>query len=94
MNDSEPVRAHIWVSGRVQGVFFRQQTVDKARSAGLAGWVRNTQDGSVEAVFEGAADGVGRLIEWCRRGPERAQVSNVEVDWEEPRGEESFRVRP
>lgn len=93
MNQSERARAHVWVSGRVQGVFFRQQTADRAQSAGLAGWVRNTEDGRVEAVFEGDATGVERLVEWCHRGPALADVTDVEILREEPKGERSFHVR-
>lgn len=94
MNDSEQLRAHVWVSGRVQGVFFRQQTLNRAQSAGVAGWVRNAEDGRVEAAFEGDAAGVESLVEWCHRGPARAHVTEVEVLWEEPKGERLFRVRP
>ncbi|MGH2685888.1 MAG: acylphosphatase [Actinomycetota bacterium] len=86
-------RAHVYVSGRVQGVFFRQRTVRMARQEGLGGWVRNTPDGRLEAVFEGDAGPVGRMIEWCRRGPEMAVVQEVEVSEEEPEGLETFDVR-
>jgi acylphosphatase len=86
-------RAHVYVSGRVQGVFFRQRTVRMARDQGLGGWVRNLPDGRLEAVFEGPADRVERMIEWCRRGPERAVVHEVEVSEEEPEGIQTFGVR-
>jgi acylphosphatase len=85
-------RAHVVVHGRVQGVFFRAETRDRARSLGLAGWVRNTSDGSVEAVFEGDRERIESLVEWCRRGPSLADVDDVEVTWEEPRGEAAFAV--
>jgi acylphosphatase len=81
------------VTGRVQGVFFRGQTRDRARSLGLGGWVRNNGDGSVEAVFEGDDDRVESMVEWCRRGPAYAEVENVQVAWEDPRGETEFAVQ-
>jgi acylphosphatase len=81
------------VSGRVQGVFFRAETQNRARSLGLAGWVRNAPDGTVEAVFEGPSDRVRSMLDWCRRGPRHAGVEDVAVDWEEPRGEDGFRIR-
>jgi acylphosphatase len=82
------------VKGRVQGVFFRAETRDRASSLGLAGWVSNEPDGSVEAVFEGDQDRVESMVEWCRRGPRGAEVEDVDVVWEEPRGEPGgFSVR-
>ena len=72
--------------GRVQGVGFRAETRDRARSLGLEGWVSNEPDGSVEAVFEGAPDRVESLLRWCRQGPRGAEVEDVEVAWEEPAG--------
>ena len=86
-------RVRVRVHGRVQGVFFRAETRTRAESLGLAGWVSNTPDGSVEAVFEGPADRVGSLVEWCRRGPPGAQVDEVEVVEEQPVGEVGFQVR-
>jgi len=87
------VRAHVWIAGRVQGVAFRAYTVDEASAKGVAGWVRNTPDGRVEAVFEGERAVVEAMIAWCRKGPPAARVSSVEVIWEEPRGEGGFGVR-
>ncbi len=84
------VRAHIFVSGRVQGVNFRAATRDQARQAGLHGWVRNLDDGRVEAVFEGSRAAVHRLVSWCHSGPIGARVEQVELFWEEPIGEEVF----
>lgn len=92
MSADELVRAHVFVSGRVQGVYFRAETARNARGAGLAGWVRNTAD-QVEAVFEGPREAVERLIAWCHEGPARADVTNVDVQWEEPRDEAGFQVR-
>jgi acylphosphatase len=74
------------VRGRVQGVFFRAETRDRARSLGLEGWVSNESDGSVEAVFEGAPDRIDSILEWCRRGPRGAEVEDVEVASEQPEG--------
>jgi len=80
-------RAHLQISGRVQGVFFRARTIDIATKIGLTGWVRNSPDGRVEAVFEGDKERVEEAIEWCRNGPSYAQVSDVDIKWEEPTGE-------
>jgi acylphosphatase len=74
----------------VQGVFFRAQTRDRARSLGIAGWARNVPDGRVEAVFEGDGDRVESMVSWCRRGPPGARVDDVEVEWAQPRGEQGF----
>ena len=87
------VRKRVVVHGRVQGVFFRDTTRREAASRGLAGWVRNRPDGAVEAVFEGDAEAVDRLIELCRRGPRGADVQELEVSEEEPEGLSSFEVR-
>ena len=89
----EVVRAHVWIAGRVQGVAFRAYTVDEAAVKGIAGWVRNTLDGRVEAVFEGERAVVEVMIAWCRSGPPAARVSSVDVIWEEPKGELGFGVR-
>jgi acylphosphatase len=80
------------VRGRVQGVFFRAQTRDRAKSLDLAGWVRNNPDGTVEATFEGDRERVESMVAWCRQGPAHAQVDDVDVVWEEPRGESEFAV--
>lgn len=80
------------VSGRVQGVFFRAMTGDEAHARGVAGWVRNTSDGRVEAVFEGEREAVEAMIAWCREGPPMAGVEQVEVAWEDPEGLERFSV--
>ena len=81
------------VRGDVQGVFFRDSTRREAEQRGVAGWVENRADGAVEAVFEGPADDVEALVEFCRSGPARAEVGDVEVSEEEPTGLEGFRVR-
>jgi len=88
------VRAHIFVSGRVQGVFFRSETKYEAKKRGVRGWIRNIPDGRVEAVFEGEEESVKRLIEFCKRGPRGARVTSVDVLWESYTGEfVNFEVR-
>ena len=87
------VRAHVFVSGRVQGVGYRATTRKTAREHGVDGWVRNLDDGRVEAVFEGPRSAVDRLVEWCETGSPAAVVDDVDVDYEEPTGESGFRVR-
>ena len=74
------------IRGRVQGVFFRAETSDRARSLGVGGWVSNEPDGSVEVVFQGEREKLESLLDWCRRGPRGASVEDVEVTWEEPQG--------
>jgi acylphosphatase len=86
-------RAHVFVSGRVQGVSFRDATRSQAEQLGLSGWVRNTQDGQVEAVFEGDTDTVQQMIEWCKSGPSSADVEDVSVDNEQSEGLSGFEVR-
>jgi acylphosphatase len=88
------VRAHVFVSGRVQGVFFRSETRYEARLRGVKGWVRNLPDGRVEAVFEGEEGAVKELIEFCRRGPPGAKVTKIDVKWEDYTGEfKDFEIR-
>ncbi len=87
-------RAHLRISGSVQGVFFRASTRDMATGLGLGGWVRNSPDGNVEAVFEGDESKVREAIEWCRKGPSFADVTGVDIKLEEPTGEFSnFEIR-
>lgn len=90
---AERVRKRVVVRGRVQGVWFRGATEAEARALGLAGWVRNRADGSVEAVFEGARDAVERALAFCRRGPSSARVEAVEIAEEAPEGLADFSVR-
>jgi acylphosphatase len=90
---NEVTRARVRIAGRVQGVFFRMETRDRARSLGLGGWVLNARDGSVEAAFEGPSERVQSMLDWCRRGPSLAEVDDVSVEWEEPRGEADFEIR-
>ncbi len=87
------VRAHVFISGRVQGVFFRSETRREARRHNVTGWVRNLSDGRVEAVFEGEQGDVDELIEFCRRGPAGARVAKIEVNKEAYTGEvDEFRI--
>ena len=88
------MRKRVVVHGRVQGVFFRDSTRQRAREAGVAGWVRNRSDGALEAVFDGDSDSVERMVAWMREGPSGAVVEDVEVSDEEG-GEElgGFEVR-
>ena len=78
--------AHVYVSGRVQGVNFRFYTRQEALRLGLDGWVRNLMDGRVEAMFQGDEGSVNAVIEWCRRGPPSARVEDVQLVWETPKG--------
>ncbi|HEX8258795.1 MAG TPA: acylphosphatase [Rubrobacteraceae bacterium] len=86
-------RARVLVSGRVQGVSFRDATRSQAEQLGLSGWVRNTQDGQVEAVFEGVPETVQQMIEWCKSGPSSADVEDVSVENEQPENLSGFEVR-
>lgn len=88
------VRAHIHVSGMVQGVFFRSETRSQANKLNVKGWVRNLPDRRVEAVLEGEKEDVEKLIEFCKRGPVGARVTKVEVLWQSYTGEfRDFRIR-
>jgi acylphosphatase len=88
-------RVHVFISGRVQGVFFRANTRKKALDLGVTGWVKNLRDGRVEAVFEGKKSAVENIVEWCHDGPPHSKVTEVNEDWsEEPTGEfVSFSIR-
>jgi acylphosphatase len=87
------IRRHVWISGRVQNVWFRDGCAREAEAAGVTGWVRNLPDGRVEAVFEGEAPAVERVVRWCREGPSRARVSGLDTLDESPVGERGFAVR-
>jgi len=88
-----PVRRHLVIHGRVQGVFFRAATQEAARRAGVHGWVRNRADGSVEAVLEGDAAAVAELETFCEQGPADARVERLERRDEPPEGLKGFEVR-
>jgi acylphosphatase len=89
----DPIRRRVTVHGNVQGVFFRDSTEEEAEKHGVNGWVRNRDDGAVEAVLEGPADAVNQVLQFLREGPSRADVEDVEVSEEEPEGLSSFEVR-
>lgn len=90
----ERARVHMIISGRVQGVFFRQNTLKKAKELSVLGWVRNLQDGRVEAVFEGEKKKVEEIVNWAKKGPVSAKVENVEIEWQDCKGEfNNFELR-
>lgn len=80
-------RAHVIISGRVQGVFFRMETQRAAERIGVCGWVRNLPSGDVEAVFEGPRDRVEEAVQWCHQGSPASHVSHVQVQWDDFSGE-------
>ena len=86
------MRVRVVVSGRVQGVGFRQQASARARTLGLGGWIANRPDGAVEAAFEGAPELVASMVAWCRRGPSGARVAGVDEHAEPPAGDREFRI--
>lgn len=86
-------RAHVYVSGIVQGVAFRYYAQHKAGELGVSGWVKNLSDGRVEAVFEGDPDRVDEIVDWCESGPSSADVEEVTVEDETPEGLTGFEVR-
>ena len=87
------VRAHVFITGWVQGVFFRQRTKQEAQSRDVKGWIRNLDDGRVEAVFEGEESAVQEMVDFSKEGPSGARVANVEIAFEEFSGEfKDFRV--
>ena len=87
-DSSERVRAHVFVSGKVQGVNFRANLRDQARRGQVEGWVRNLPDSRVEAIFEGNSGAVQRLVSWCYSGPTAADVQHVDIEWEPPTNRE------
>jgi acylphosphatase len=90
---SDRTRAHVFVSGTVQGVYYRATTRDTARERGVDGWVKNLDDGRVEAVFEGDEDAVEGMVEWCHTGSPQARVDDVVVEYEPPEGLDGFEIR-
>ena len=87
------IRVHVFITGDVQGVFFRSSTRSQANLLGISGWVKNAIDGRVEAVFEGDSDLVEKMVEFCRQGPLGARVDDVEVRREKPMGEKGFEIK-
>lgn len=90
---TDRTRAHVFVSGTVQGVFYRASTRDAAREADVDGWVKNRDDGRVEAVFEGDEDAVDEMVEWCHTGSSAAEVEDIEAEYGDPESESGFEVR-
>ena len=88
-----PIRAHIFVSGRVQGVGYRFSTVNQANQLGISGWVRNLPGQCVEAVLEGTPEAVTGMISWCKQGPLGAVVNSVTVEYEEVEGLRGFEIK-
>lgn len=93
MTDNAQSAAHLYISGNVQGVFFRDSTRQQANQLGVAGWVKNLPDGRVEAHLEGPKEKVQQVIEWAHRGPPQARVEDVQVEWTAPEGHQGFEVR-
>jgi acylphosphatase len=93
MADDQRIRRRAIVHGRVQGVFFRDSTRERANAHGVSGWVSNRSDGAVEAVLEGTPDAVDRVLSFLRTGPPSASVDHVDVSDEEPEGISGFSVR-
>jgi len=90
----EKLRAHVFVSGKVQGVFYRENTRKKAEKLEVSGWVKNLRDGRVEAVFEGSKPYVEEMVNWARKGPIWAKVEALDVVWEDFTGQfASFEIR-
>jgi acylphosphatase len=89
----ERIRRRVVVQGRVQGVFFRDSVRERARAHGVAGWIRNRSDGTVEAVLEGRPDHVERVVRFCKIGPRQASVAQIDVSQEEPEGLSGFEIR-
>ena len=92
-DSGDRVRAHVFVSGRVQGVHYRANTRDAARERGVDGWIRNLDDGRVEAAFEGPRAAVEGLVEWCHTGSPSAVVDGVSIEYVDPKGETGFEIR-
>lgn len=90
----EKLKAHIYISGAVQGVFFRSSAKEKADEVGVFGFVRNLPDGRVEAIFEGEKDEVEEIVDWCRQGPGIAKVERLDLIWEDYTGEfDKFEIK-
>ena len=81
------VRAHIFLTGMVQGVSFRSSTRTHAKMKGVSGWIRNLSDGRVESIMEGDKESVESLIEFCKQGPKGSNVDDIRIEWEKPRGD-------
>jgi acylphosphatase len=87
------IAAHVLISGRVQGVFYRASTQEAAQLKSVHGWVRNLPDGRVEALFEGTTEAVEAMIQWCHQGPPGARVTKVVVEYQEPEDLRGFEIQ-
>lgn len=92
-SQTEVIRAHVFVSGTVQGVGYRYSTYNQAKHLGINGWVRNLPDGRVEAVFEGKKAEVEQILSWCHQGSRSAEVKNVAIEYEPLQGLTSFEIK-
>lgn len=92
MSGAPPIRVHVFVEGRVQGVGFRYSTYQQAVRLGIRGWARNLPDGRVEAVYEGPPGSVNEMLAWTKQGPEWAHVTKVDIRDESPKGERDFSI--
>ncbi len=92
MTETTTIRRRLVIRGRVQGVFFRNSVRERSMGEELAGWARNREDGTVEVVLEGRSQGVQSVIDFCRQGPSRAEVGDVEIHDEEPEGLSGFQL--
>lgn len=93
MSDNNHTRAHVLVSGKVQGVYFRTKTRDEAHKHGVDGWVKNLEDGRVEAVFEGDDESVDAMVDFCHEGSQAARVDDVSVTYGDPEGLDGFEIQ-
>jgi acylphosphatase len=90
--NSEIIRTHLIISGKVQGVGYRYYTAQQAKKLGITGWVKNLPDGRVEAIFEGTQQTITEMINWCRQGPSAAQVTDITINHEKPQGHKKFEI--
>ena len=87
------IRAHIFISGRVQGVFFRKNTYKKAEELGVFGWIKNLSDGRVEAIFEGEKENVKKILDWSSRRAFPASINSINLEWQEHTNEfKNFKI--
>jgi len=93
-NEKEKMRVHIFVSGRVQGIFFRENTKKKAEKLAISGWVKNLRDGRLEAIFEGDRENIEKMVNWAKKGPIWAKIDDFSLVWEDYLGQfKDFEIR-
>lgn len=93
MTEENRERAHVFISGKVQGVFYRANTKEMATQMEIDGWVKNLNDGRVEAVFEGGRNDIEKMIDWCWEGSPQANVEDIDVSWEDPKDIDGFEIQ-